>query len=323
MVSIESTAAGREGHFYEYCQEAERMRKEGRKLSAFDFKIMFFPWWEDSRYALDGQFTISREDEEYFKMLKDKHNIILNDAQKRWYIKKKKINGDKMFSEYPSTLDEAFLVQTEGSYFQRDMQRVYLERRIRLLPHDPMLEVSTWWDLGMDDFNVILLVQVKAGEIRFINMYWNRGEGLSHYYEWLTEQRKINNYRYSTHYLPHDVEVKELGTGVSRRQILYDLGMRNIHVCPKANISDTIDQVRRIFTRFYFDEEKCSRLHEALANYRKDFDAKLGKFKDHPRHDENGHFVDPVRALAMNMPDAIMGYTNESQGELQSTSFFG
>jgi len=321
VVSIESTAAGREGYFYEYCMEALRMQKEKRKLTELDFKLFFFPWWADPSYRLKANFALTSEDMEYFSMLKDKHGIKLDEEQMRWYVKKKKINKDKMYAEYPSTIDEAFSVQTEGSYYQKDMARVYLERRIRPIPHDPMLDVQTWWDLGLDDYTVILLTQMKGREIRFIDMYWNRGEPLSHYYNWLKERKDKMNYRYSRHYLPHDVEVTELQSNKTRHQTLIELGMNNIHVCPKDKVQDGIDQVRRIFPRFYFDEEKCAKLHESLFNYRKDFDKKMGVFKDRPRKDENAHFADPVRYLAMNIIDYGNSDNNENKGP-QYSSFF-
>ena len=58
MVSIESTAAGQEGYFYNFCMDAERLRKEGRQLTPFDFKIFFFPWYVDPTYSLEAHFTI-------------------------------------------------------------------------------------------------------------------------------------------------------------------------------------------------------------------------------------------------------------------------
>ena len=292
MVSIESTAEGREGYFYEFCMEAERMRKAGMELSALDFKIFFFPWWIDPRYTLEGNFVIPRESEDYFKALKTKHGISLTDGQKRWYVKKEALNRGKMFQEYPSTLDEAFMASIEGAYYAEDMNKVYTQKRIMMLPVVDNYPVDTWWDLGMNDFNVILFVQSVGPQIRFIDCYYNRGYGLSHYVNLLKEK----GYHYGQHVLPHDVEVRDLSTGLSRKSTLFNLGLVNIRVSPKVpKIQDGIDKVRGHFSRFYFDEEKCKPLYEALANYRKEFDARLGTFKNYPRHDDNSHFADAVR----------------------------
>jgi len=295
MVSIESTAAGKEGFFYQFCMDAERARKEGRRLTPFDWKIFFFPWWIDETYSLEGEFVMEQEYVEYFNRLETNHGIRLTDGQKRWYIKKKNVNRDKMLAEYPSTLEEAFATSVEGAYFTGEMAKVYAQNRITPLPHEKMLNVDTWWDLGMNDFNVILLVQSKGPQIRFINMYWNTGEGLEHYYNWLVEQREKYGYRYGRHILPHDVEVRELGTGISRKETLLKLGLRNIVVSPKMGITDGIDRMRVLFPKFVFDEEKCRKLHESLFNYRKDWDHRMADWKKTPRHDENSHFADAVR----------------------------
>lgn len=321
MVSIESTAAGQEGYFYDFCMTANRAAQEGRQLTPLDFKLFFFPWWVDQRYVLEGNVVFTKEDVDYFESLKNKYKISLSEAQKKWYVKKKALNGEKMFAEYPSTLDEAFMVSVEGSYFAKEMNKVYLTNRIMPLPHDDRLEVDTWWDLGMDDTNVILLTQSKGPQIRFINMYANSGEGLAHYYQWLKDQADNLGYRYGTHHLPHDVEVRELGTGISRKQALWDLGMRNIRVMPKVDIGTSIDRVRALFSKFYFDEKLCKKLYEALFNYRKDFDKKLGVFRNSPRHDINSHIVDPVRGLASVWTEQ-MPITEEYEKQLEQ-SFFG
>lgn len=321
MVSIESTAAGREGAFYEFCMEADKNRRENRELTPMDFKLFFFPWWVDPSYTLDGGVTIDQELNDYFNMLEQRFGLTFTDGQKRWYAKKKKLNGDKMFAEYPSTLEEAFSVSVEGSYFAKEMQKVYLDRRIRSLPHDPMVPVDTWWDLGMNDFNVILFTQTVGPQIRFIDMYFNHGEGLPHYADVLKERKEKYGYSYGTHNLPHDVEVKELNTGLSRKTTLYNLGLRNIRTAPKVSIQDGIDKVRSLFSKFYFDEVKCAKLHEALFNYRKDFDAKLQAWKNSPRHDDNSHFADAVRVLGVLWRELLATFGHEQ--DTGDQAFFG
>lgn len=292
MVSIESTAKGREGYFYDFCMVADKARKEGRPLTELDWKLCFFPWYLEESYALpDADFLLTTEDQTYFQSLKDKHKIELTDAQKRWYVKKKKMNEEKMFQEYPTTLEEAFSVSVEGAYYAKEMAKVYKRNRIQILPVDPSVKVDTWWDLGVNDFMVILFVQTVGATIRFVDLYYSHGEGLAHYVQTLEEK----GYRYGKHVMPFDINVKDMSSGLTRKQQLYNLGMTNIVVAPKLSLEDGIERVRSIFHRFYFDEEKTLKLYEALGNYRKEWDAKLGQFKDKPKHDDNSHFADPVR----------------------------
>jgi hypothetical protein len=303
MVSIESTSAGREGYFYEFTMEAQRAKEERRVLSMLDFQIHFFPWYRDPSYSLDGDIVITKEMSDYFSLLESKHQIKLTEGQKKWYVKKAKLNRDKMFAEYPSTLEEAFSVSVEGAYYQKDMNRVYLENRIGFVPHTKGVDVHTFWDLGWNDFNVILFVQFVGNKINFVDMYYNHHESLSHYLDVLKQKREEYGFRYGKHFLPHDVEVTNIATGSSRRQTLQDLGLNNIFVGTKTDILFGIDKVRSMFNRFFFDEQKCQKLHECLFNYRKDFDAKMGVWKDSPRHDENSHFADAVRLMACEWKD--------------------
>lgn len=322
VVSIESTAEGREGYFYEFCMDAEKSRKEGRTLTPMDWKIFFFPWYIDPKYRLKGSVNITKENADYFTMLNTKYAIVLDDEQKNWYVKKKEKMKDKMFQEFPSTLEECFQANLEGAYYSREMARVYLENRIKPIVHDPLVEVDTWFDLGMNDLTVILLTQTIQGKIKFIDMYWNNGYALSHYYDWLKERKDATGYRYGKHHLPHDIEVKELSSGISRKQTLYNLGMRNIRVGTKVSVQEGIDKVRTLFPRFEFDESRCQKLHEALFNYRREFDDKLGAFKDKPRHDENSHFADPVRLLGELWRDTVPLLEGESVQTMEQ-AFFG
>jgi len=296
FVSIESTAEGKEGYFAEYCMEAQQAEVEGKQLSELDFKYFFFPWWEESSYRLSGNVTITKEYEQYFETLEKVHGIILDVEQKNWYISKKKKNDEDMYREYPSIWEEAFMAQIEGAYYAQQMQKVYEDQRIRNVPYDSRYLVDTWWDLGYSDQNVVLFTQAIGNEIRFIDMYMNTGEGLGHYVQII----KDKGYNYGSHTFPHDIEVHSLDEkGNSRRQTLIELGMRNIRTITRTpDVNDDIEGVRKLFSRFYFDERKCAPLIEACQQYRKEWDDKNGIFKNKPKHDKNSDIVDPLRLLA-------------------------
>jgi hypothetical protein len=320
MVSIESTAAGREGYFYEFCMQAERNRKEARSLTELDWKIFFFPWYLDERYQLPtADFIIADEYHKYFDQLEQRYKIILTNAQKRWWVKKKETNKDKMFAEFPSTLDEAFSVSMEGAYYAKEMARVYSSRRIQILPAVSNSPIDVWWDLGVNDFMVLIFVQTVGATIRFVDLYYNHGEGLEHYAKVLEEK----GYRYGKFVLPHDINVKDMSTGKTRKQKLYELGITNVQVAPKLKIEDGIEIVRGLFRRFYFDEEKTLKLYEALGNYRKEWDNKLGVFKDQPRHDENSHFCDAIRTGAsVWREESNLGSDEEYDSDSKDQAFF-
>jgi len=296
FVTIESTAEGAAGYFHDFCREAERLMKLGKKLSPLEFKYFFFPWWKEPTYKSVTPLIIPRELNEYFKKLEQVEEINLTLEQKNWYAAKHKINGEKMMREYPSTSDEAFIASVEGAYYSQQMAKMYEDKRVRLVPWDSRLPVITFWDLGMNDFNVILFTQANGNEIRFIDCYHSSGEGLAHYVNVV----KSKPYHYEKHVFPHDVEVRNLDAeGKSRRQTLTDLGLINIQTIERTkNINDDIEGVRKLFSRFYFDEEKCADLIDACNSYKKEWNDKIGQFKNNPLHDKSSHLVDPLRALA-------------------------
>jgi hypothetical protein len=314
MVSIESTAEGREGHYYRLAMDASRKQKEGRALTPLDFKIFFFPWWWDLRYTLEGDVNITTEDKEYFATLKNKHAIALTKGQMNWYVKKKETVGEGIWAQFPSTLDEAFAVTLEGAYYAKEMARVYQERRIGFMPVDPTADVNVVWDLGMNDMNVLVFFQEIGPEIRFVDFYENSGYGLEHYVNVMRQK----GYRYGRHILPHDAAVRDLSAGISREQLLWDLGVRNTYVVPKGGIQEGIEKTRQLFPRFRFNEETTKVLTDHLHNYRRDFDRNMGVWKSTPRHDDSSHSCDAIRTLAMSYQDSGM----DIKGGVDIQSFF-
>ena len=320
LAIIESTAQGREGYFYNFVMQGDKNEKSNSELTPIDWKLFFFPWYLEPEYKLANVVVIPEEMQKYFEKLLTRFGIALTNEQKGWYVKKQETLKEKIYEEFPSTLDECFMARIDGAYYAAEMDKVFTQNRIMRLPFDPNYRVDTYWDLGMDDMFVILLVQSVGPQIRFVDVYYNRGESLAHYVKWLEERGKQMGYRYGTHFLPHDVAVKELGTGTSRQEVLWKLGMRNIRIGKKIGINEGIDKVRMLFSRFYFDDEKTKKLTDALFEYRKDFDPKLGRFKDSPRHDQSSHFADPVRLLACEWREYLPEIEGVSQD--QSVSFF-
>ena len=318
FVTIESTAEGKEGYYYDWCLKAQQSAQEKRKLTELDFKFFFFPWWKEPAYRLVSDFPINKDFIEYFDTLEKVKGIILDDEQKRWYISKKNNNNEDMLREYPSTPEESFSSSVEGAYYSSQMKLVYEQQRIRNVPWDTRYLVDTWWDLGVNDFNVIVFTQAIGNEIRIIDEYHSTGEGLSHYINKLKEKP----YSYGTHTFPHDVNVQNLDAeGKTRRQTLIDLGMTNIRVVEKTkNIVDDIEAVRRIFSRFYFNEATTPECVKSLNNYHREWDDKLGQFKNTPKHDKSSHYSDTFRCLALGWKQHMADTTGKDESKI--TNFF-
>ena len=298
IIFIESTAEGREGHFYEMTEGARAMI--GKHHTPLDFKFHFFAWMDRPDYRLDPTgVLIGDEMRRYFEDLEANHGVKLDDAQRAWYAKKHITQQEDMKREYPSTPDEAFEASIEGAYFKVQMARARNEERICRVPIDPILPVNTFWDLGMNDEMSIWFHQRAGLENRFVGFYSNAGEGFMHYARELDERARRGEYVYGRHLAPHDIEVRELGTGRTRKATAQSLGIAFETVPAPDEKLDGIEACRQVLASCWFDEAACDRGIAALESYRKDWDEKLGTWKSYPRHDWACHGADAFQTFAM------------------------
>ena len=305
-ITLESTAEGKSGYFYDYCQESEKLKLQGKTLSALDFKFFFFSWWKNQQYAVPVVNELPQRLKDYFAELKAKYNIHTTPEQQQWYWQKEKTLGEDIKREYPSISSEAFAQSVEGAYYKKQFKFLYENGRIGQLPDNSHLEVMTFWDLGVSDSMVIWFVR-KIGDDRYqvIDYYENSGEGMRHYFKVL----KDRGYKYSAHYAPHDIQNRSLmNDGKSRLDIAkegYEIdGVKysvRFQVVPNIGIMDGIELAREILPQCEFDEAKCAEGTSHLENYRKEWDDKKGCWKDNPLHDRTSHGADGFRYFAVAM----------------------
>lgn len=194
-----------------------------------------------------------------------------------------------------------------GAYYSKQMEAARLAGRITDIPWESKLLVDTYWDLGMNDETVIWFVQPNHGEFRVIDYYKQTGMGLPHYAKLLNGQvegyERMGDYVYGRHYAPHDISVRELGTGKSRMEVAKSLGVR-FKLCPRQEVADGIEAVRGVLTKCWFDTKRCEHGIEALRSYRREYDKKNKVFRETPEHDWASHSADAFRTFAWAARDA-------------------
>lgn len=202
----------------------------------------------------------------------------------------------KMMStdEYAQEFEVSFEAAVKGAYYGAEMNAAEEQGRITRVAYDPALPVHTAWDLGMSDSTVVWFVQVTRGEYRWIDCLKGEGVGL----DWYAKELQGRPYVYGEHYLPHDVQVRELGTGKSRLEVLASLGIR-ANAGTALPVADGIQALRLILPNSYFDKEKCKQGIEALRMYRRDYDEKRQEFRQNPLHDWTSHYADAARQFAV------------------------
>ena len=292
---IESTAMGNSGYFYDMVMRANAKRLRGGTLAQQEYKLHFFPWWENQEYRIENSDAVIPDRfNRYFDDLYSRHGIALNDEQQAWYANQEQTQHEKMWQEYPSYVEEAFKVAQEGAYYARMFTKIYQENRICRVPYESDLPVYTAWDLGMSDETAIWFFQFFGKEVRVIDYYENNGEGLPHYARVLHER----GYRYGRHFAPHDIAVRELGSGISRLETARKLGIEFERIKTNLDVMGGIENCREMLGYCWFDEGKTEQGRKALENYKKEWDEKHNCYKTSPLHDWSSHAADAFRTGA-------------------------
>lgn len=226
----------------------------------------------------------------FFAEYKASETKILPDAELK--SAQKSMTPDEYAQEYECS----FEASVKGAIFAEELRRARAGKRIGRVPYDRALLVDTFWDLGVGDSTAIWFVQATGLEIRLIDYYEASGVGLDHYAS-IIKQR---GYSYGRHVAPHDIEVKEFGSGRTRKEIAAGLGI-HFEVAPKLGLEDGINAARLLFDRCYFDEANTQKGLDCLMNYRRDWNARIDEFKPAPVHDWSSHGADAFRYMAVSI----------------------
>ncbi len=236
--------------------------------------------------------------------------VISEDAIKK-EIEEGLISEDLALQEYYVSFDMGI----EGAYYTRYLDDMRLKGQIADVPWEPAFKVHTSWDLGIRDKTSVIFFQSVGTQIRIIDCYENSDVGLEHYAHMLQEKP----YTYGKHIAPHDIKVRELGTGMSRLEKARQLGIKFI-VAPSLEIADGIEAVRSTLPKIWIDQVKAKKVIVALENYRKEYDHKHKVYKPRPLHNEWSHMADSLRYLCISQPKTKDGMTQEDMDKMRAAS---
>jgi hypothetical protein len=210
--------------------------------------------------------------------------------------------------QYEQEYECSFTAAIIGAYYGKLLADAEDNGRITQVPYDPAYPVHTAWDLGINDSTAIWFAQIlRGGAVNVIDYYENGGVGLQHYADVLNRKE----YTYGDHLAPHDIEVRELGSGKSRLETAFSLGIR-FKVIPRMKVADGINAARMLLPKCYFDRDRCTEGLDMLRQYRQEYDERKKTFRDHPRHDFTSHAADAFRYLATGLENRT-NYTKPPQ----------
>lgn len=199
--------------------------------------------------------------------------------------------------EYLTTWEGKCRQTLTGAVYADEIRKATLDNRITRVPYVKTVGVSVAADLGWGDNTSLWFSQRVALQHRMLASYQNSHKPWSHYLEIIQK----SGYLIDTIYLPHDAANGQLGSGKSIERITRDHNYRVV-VVPRGNVVNGINAVREMFDECWFDTEGTSDGLQALRRYVWAPTAQ-GRMTREPLHDENSHYADAFRTLAMGYKD--------------------
>lgn len=245
------------------------------------------PKWQNAFYEL---YSKAVHDDDY-------HTVLLT-ADDTWILDefqlaeaRKEMSEDEFRQEFYCSWTAAL----KWAYYSWELARLYKEWRVKKAIYDKLLPVFTFWDLWISDYTSIIFAQFVWNEVRVIDSYQANWLSLIDHINYV----KDKPYKYEWHYFPHDIQVRELWSGMSRLELVRRWLWNRCYAVKNIWLKDWIDALRHVFDKLWFDEDKTAELRNCLANYTQEWDDAKWMFKDRPRHDWSSHFADAMRYLAV------------------------
>lgn len=181
-----------------------------------------------------------------------------------------------------------------GAFYGKTLRWLEDNGRIRDVPYDDSLLVDVSFDLGIADGTAIWFCQcIGAREVRIIECV----EYTSTSFLQILREVKARPYQFGRFIGPHDLQVREYTSGMSRLDAAYEVGV-SFEVAPRLSVIEGIAAADRVMKRCYFDRKGTQLGRDALALYRSEWDDKRRVLSRNPVHDWTSHYADSFRYFA-------------------------
>jgi hypothetical protein len=318
MIVIESTVESPEDDFSAMVKIAKMDAEAGNELSKMQYRLHFASWWDADEYEENPDLIpVSPKDHAYFDKIEAIIKRPIDPRKRAWYVAKRKADfadeDSKMWTQYPSTLEEAFQVSSEGHWLSKQMSAARAQKRIGDFPYDPSVPVDTYWDIGVDDDMAIWFGQSIGPWTHWIDFLEGSGEA----YAYFVREMNSKGYTLGGCYVPHDAGHRRPGAEILKTSVdmLEELKVRNIILVPRIpELITGIDQMRDAFAFYRFDETKCKEGIKHLDQYSKSWNQGMGHWVDTPLKNGHQHAADALRQhgqMRHNMRDS--GQTGRPQ----------
>lgn len=310
LIIIETTwHGGRVGVLYSLVLDAMET-PDHKKDKERDYFVMFFPWYQEALYTNAGDISqVTVQTREYFASLASIiPGVEFSPGQMLWYQKQKDRLGHRIYSLYPSRLEEIFLSPVDGAIYAKEIDEARVSGRVGMFKHDPTKTVDTLWDFGSPQNTICLYFQQDGSHFNFIDAdvietKTSSGVEINGYditFPARMQMMMAKPYRYGTHYIPHDGGSRDLRQRTTWQADMASNGLQGkITVIPRTDDKWLgINKIKAEFPTFRFDAVMMKPWLDGLAMYRLRPDpSDPKKFLSEPIHDFASHLADPLRVL--------------------------
>ncbi len=191
--------------------------------------------------------------------------------------------------QYAHIWEGDYVTVSEGAYFARHLAEARAEKRIGIVPADPLLPIRAFWDIGVRDATAIWVAQFVGQTVKVLAYYEAIGQPLGQHLDWL----RAMGFGSALCVLPHDGAKTDVVSALKFEDHIRHAGFQTQTVANqgKGAALKRIEEARRLFPRIWFDETKCEGGLSALGWYheKRDEHRNIGLG---PEHDWSSHAAD-------------------------------
>jgi hypothetical protein len=290
LVFAESThMGGKGGDWYDLIKRSLETPAEYRTVK--DFRVMFFPWWQEARYTLEGDARqIDLETRVYFdgdgkhirgKVAETGHRF--TDGQRLFYFKKKAELGRNIYAEFPTVIEECWMTPIVGAIYGPDVDKARAAGRVsnNVAMHYEGFPVYSTFDIGAAVNTNCWLWQVIGDRVNYLECL--RGDDECNTPGAWAKRLKARPYAYGGHFLPHDGETLWA-------RLLREAELKGVVCLPRpVDEWDNINDALSSFSRCFFNAKGCEWGLDSLEAFRAKEEADGVTIRNIPVHDWASH----------------------------------
>lgn len=251
--------------------------------------------------------TIKDQPEWYFRV---DSILTLLDKDGIPYVSEEMVEEDRRsgMPEYLIQQEYYSVVQLneESMYFAHQMKHIKETERVVTGLILEGRQVFAFWDIGVNDCMVLLLVQFDSNNKPvIIKCIEDNNKNINYYVDEARRWCIRHGLSLRCHYVPHDGSKRDAGSGgdTYKPKSFVDqgreLGEEFYVVSRPLRKLDAITSMRKMLYHVRFNKEETQRLIICLSNYGKEYDEKHKVYKDIPSPKWSTHCVDAFQTLTL------------------------